>query len=57
MDMVEKMKSCMFVITSHVSFWKMLRINMLAKELIIVGSSARGISMISGTNCREGFFR
>jgi hypothetical protein len=29
---------------------------MLAKELIIVGSSDRGILIVSGTKCREGFF-
>jgi hypothetical protein len=34
-----------------------IRINMLAKELIVVGSSARGISIVSGTKCREVFFR
>jgi hypothetical protein len=29
---------------------------MLAKELIIVGCSARAMSMVEGTKCREGFF-
>jgi hypothetical protein len=30
---------------------------MLDKDLIIVGSSARGISMVLGTKCRKGFFQ